>query len=91
MTKLLKNAAIGLSTVAALALAQPSIAADTAGASATAAAAVGAAAAKSQAKPAQPKKYCVNVIPDTGSRMARKSCRTKEEWAEEGVDVGSKN
>jgi hypothetical protein len=37
------------------------------------------------------KKYCANVVPDTGSRMAKKVCRTKSEWSEEGVEVDAKN
>ena len=37
------------------------------------------------------KKYCVNVMPDTSTRVARKVCRTKADWAAEDVDVDAKN
>lgn len=32
------------------------------------------------------KKYCIFTRP-TGTRMDRKTCRTKEGWAREGVDI----
>ena len=45
--------------------------------------------ASSAAKPAQPdaKKYCVTVEPPTGSRLNMTECKTRAEWAKEGVDV----
>ena len=91
MTKLLKTAAIGLSTVAALALAQPSVAAPFGGASATAGAAASAAgsAAAAPGKRAQAQRYCGNTV-QTASRIVRRECKTQEEWAHEGVDILSK-
>ena len=32
-------------------------------------------------------KYCIEYEKMTGSRVSRQECRTKKEWAEEGVDV----
>ncbi len=34
------------------------------------------------------KKYCLQVEPVTGSRIIRQECKTKEQWAREGVEVG---
>ena len=87
MTKLLKIAAFAVPACAVLALAQPATAAD--GASTAAAAGAGLAASV-QAKAQDPKKVCINVIPDTGSRMTRRMCKTKAEWADEGVDLDAK-
>ena len=87
MTKLLKIAAFAVPACAMLALAQPASAAD----GASAAAAAGAAsAANAQARVRETKKVCINVIPDTGSRMARRMCKTKAEWADEGVDLDAR-
>ena len=87
MTKLLKIATFAVPAGAMLALAQPASAAD----NATAAAAASAASANSvQAKASPPKKVCINVIPDTGSRMTRRMCKTKAEWADEGLDLDAK-
>ena len=79
MTKLLKIAAMALPACAMLSLAQPAGASD--GATAVASA------ASVEAKAAATKKICINVIPDTGSRMARRTCKTKAEWADEGLDL----
>ena len=38
-----------------------------------------------QAKPVKDKRYCVEST-ITGSRVARKVCRTRAEWLEEGFD-----
>ena len=32
-------------------------------------------------------KYCVAYENMTGSRITRQECRTKRQWAEEGVDI----
>lgn len=32
-------------------------------------------------------KYCLRVEPFTGSRIERIKCWTRQEWAEQGVDV----
>ncbi len=78
MTKLLKIAALAVPACATLALAQPAFAAD--GSTGAANAAVNAASpASGQAKAAQAKRYCLNIVPDTGSRMARRICKTKPE------------
>ncbi len=83
MGKFINIAALTLPACAMLALAQPAAAAE--------------APATSGAKPAQaaagvdkaaaPKKYCMNVIPDTGTRIARRQCKTRAEWAELDVQV----
>lgn len=31
-------------------------------------------------------KYCIKTTP-TGTRMSRKTCKTREGWAREGVDI----
>jgi hypothetical protein len=36
---------------------------------------------------AQAVKYCVIVEPFTGSRVSKTECKTREQWAREGVDV----
>lgn len=46
------------------------------------------AAATVTARPAE-KKYCV-VDTFTGSRLAKKVCKTQREWSEEGVDIASR-
>lgn len=33
------------------------------------------------------KEYCANVRLDTGSRVGKKVCRTKSEWAAQGVEL----
>lgn len=32
-------------------------------------------------------KYCVMVDPTTGSRIARRECRTKADWESIGIDI----
>ena len=32
-------------------------------------------------------KYCIEYEKMTGSRVSRQECRTKKQWAEEGVNV----
>ena len=32
-------------------------------------------------------KYCIALEKTVGSRLNRKECRTKEDWARQGVDV----
>lgn len=86
MTKLLKIAAFAVPACAMLALAQPASAAD----SATAAAASAASSANVKAKASGTKKVCINLTPDTGSRMTRRVCRTKAEWSHEGIDLDAK-
>ena len=75
---------------AMLALAQPAAAADSAAAAAAAAGAAAATAEAAPAKRAEAKKYCLNIIPDTGSRTGKRACKTREEWSEQGVDVTAK-
>ena len=89
MTKLLKIAGYTVATCATIALAQPATAAEGVTAAATAAATADSA-ASGETKPAGAKKYCINVIPDTGSRMARRMCKTKAEWADEGLYLDTK-
>ena len=86
MTKLLKIAAFAVPAFGILAIAQPARAVDAAGAAAAGAAS----AASAQTKASDTKKVCINVIPDTGSRMARRVCRTKAEWADQGVDLDAR-
>jgi hypothetical protein len=53
--------------------------------------------ATSASKPAkaanenQAVKYCVETEPFTGSKIAKTECKTKAEWAAEGVDVDQLN
>ena len=86
MTKLLKIAAFAFPLCGMLALAQPAGAAN----GAAAAAAGAASAAGVQTKASETKKVCINVIPDTGSRMGRRMCKTKAEWAEQGVELDAR-
>ena len=79
MTKLLKIAAFAVPACAMLALAQPAGAANGAGT-----------AAAVNAKAPETKKVCIKVIPDTGSRMVRRMCKTKAEWADEGLDLNAR-
>ncbi len=80
---------LAVAGAAVLALASPA-AANQAGGEApaqTAASTVLAGAAGATAAPApKAKKYCI-ASEITGSRLARKSCKTAEEWKAEGVDV----
>ena len=49
-----------------------------------------ASAANSSAKPAAAKdqtKYCIRFEAFTGSRISKTECRTRAEWARQGVDV----
>jgi hypothetical protein len=38
-------------------------------------------------KQAQPVQYCIVMEPFTGSRTSKTECKTREQWAREGVDV----
>jgi hypothetical protein len=42
------------------------------------------------AKSAESRKHCINITPDTASRMSKRQCKTKAEWAEEGVEFAPK-
>ncbi len=84
MTNLLKIAAFAIPACAMLALAQPAGAAK---GETTAAADAAAPAAGHMVKAPRKTKVCINVIPDTGSRMARRVCRTKSEWRDEGIQI----
>lgn len=86
MTKLLKISALVVPACAMLALAQPATAADSV-TSAAAAAAARLSTETSQPRAARDKIYCVKVIPDNGSRMVRRFCKTKGEWSDQGIDV----
>ena len=86
MTMLLKITAFAVPACAMLAVAHPATAADNVTAAATAAATTSSA-ATDKAKAADARKYCINVIPDTGSRTARRMCKTRAEWADQGVDL----
>jgi hypothetical protein len=44
-----------------------------------------------QASQGQPVKYCVETDPFTGSRTFKTECKTKAEWAREGVNVDQLN
>ncbi len=89
MTKLLKTAAFAVPAFAALTLAQPALATQGSTSAATAAL-TAASSAPPQQKAVEAKRYCMNVIPDTGSRVTRRMCRTKAEWADEGVDLDAR-
>jgi len=45
------------------------------------------AAAAAAAGSAQVKKYCIKVEAFTGSRISKSECKSKADWAREGVDV----
>jgi hypothetical protein len=84
---ILASAAI-LAAAPALSAPSPAVAADSgSGAAATASG------GSSAAKPATPDnaKYCVEVEPPTGSRLNMTQCKTRAEWAKEGVDVDQLN
>jgi len=40
--------------------------------------------------PAEAKKYCIDEVPATGSRVKRRECKTLAEWADEGVELPPK-
>ena len=86
MRKLLKIAALAVPTIAMLTLAPPAGAAE----GAAAAAAGAAPTASVDAKVSATKKFCINMALGTGTRIARPMCKTKSEWADEGVDLGSR-
>ena len=44
-------------------------------------------AAENQAAKAEKKVYCLKVAPMTGSRLGSTECRTKKEWARDGIEV----
>lgn len=82
------NKAIFLAT--AMILATPAFAAPAPTQTADASAASGSSGGSSAtAKAAQPdlKKYCVEVEAGTGSRLNMTECKTRAQWAKEGVDV----
>ena len=85
MTKILIIAAIALPASAVLALAQPAGAAE-----GTTAASNAASPASVQSKASEPKRVCINLTPDTGSRVTRRMCKTKAEWADEGLKLDAK-
>ena len=39
------------------------------------------------AEKGKPTKYCLAYEKTTGSRIEKTECRTKAEWAEEGIDI----
>ena len=43
--------------------------------------------AGSSSSAADATKYCIQYEPDTGSRLNRVECKTKAEWAKQGVQV----
>jgi hypothetical protein len=45
------------------------------------------AAAKKPATPDTAVKYCIETEPFTGSKLTKTECKTKAEWAKQGVDV----
>lgn len=51
-----------------------------------AAAPIPAPSAAATAAPVEPKRYCMKD--STNSRITKKVCKTKEEWARSGVDLG---
>ena len=40
---------------------------------------------------ADTKKYCIKYDDITGTRISREECRTKKEWADEGVQIDEKS
>lgn len=46
--------------------------------------------ARAESKESARTLYCGNVIFDTGSRIARRMCKTKEEWSDQGVELAPK-
>ena len=42
---------------------------------------------KKAKKPASEQKYCLQIEASTGTRVNRKECKTKSQWAREGVNV----
>ena len=40
------------------------------------------------AVPAKEKKYCIRYEDTTGTRVPIRECRTKADWARDGVEVG---
>jgi|GEM_PF-4639392 len=85
MTNLIKMAVLGLSAFATVAASNPG-----AGAAAGNSAATGSAAVAKEKQANDAKKYCVVSEAISGSRMGKRTCKTKAEWAEEGVQVGGK-
>jgi hypothetical protein len=84
MNKFTKIATLALSVATA---ALPAHAFDSASAAATAAAS---SAKGDAAKVGSEKKICINVVPDTGSRLVDRQCKTKAQWAQEGVELAPK-
>ena len=85
MKNLVKIAAIGLVLCTTPAMAAPSGSDTAAGNSVNTAAEVRS--GNDGTKSATPRKYCADIVPDTGSRMPKRHCRTKAEWAEDGIDI----
>ena len=66
-------------TIASLLIATPAVAAQTS---------AKAGSATKASEGAQERKYCIQYEPIVGSRVAaRKACKTKAEWARDGIDV----
>jgi hypothetical protein len=91
MTRVLITLASALVLTAAPALAAPAptLTADAGTAAGTSPGGNSSASATSAAKPARSEKtkYCVDVEQLTGSRLNMTQCKTRAEWAKEGVDV----
>ena len=86
-----KNWISAVAAGAALMIASPVLAADAPAQGAESAGAVSASSAANAgaatAKKAKATKYCFTADATTGSRIARKVCQTKAQWAKEGIDV----
>ena len=41
----------------------------------------------SPAEARKPLIYCIQYEQETGSRLVRQACKTKKQWAQQGVDV----
>ncbi len=88
MTNLIKIAALGMSAFATIAATTPS---GGVGAGSSAVASSAAVARGGQGTGADTKKYCRMMEPISGSRVGKRACKTKAEWAEEGIQIGAKN
>ena len=85
MIRFIKTAALALPLCAIASLAQPALAAE----APTAAKGTAAAAQPGEAKASQPRKYCIRLTNDTGSRVRKQECRTKAEWEQLDIEVPS--
>ncbi len=82
MGKFRMFAAVTAPACAMLALAQPAIAAE------GAAAKMGASATQSEApQAAASRKFCLSQVPAANTRIARRECKTGQQWSEEGLQV----